>query len=108
MSLNTLRSKGVRIAVPAVYAALLMLKVFGNEEAPPGVCQHLLGEVRGTVSRLVDLTHALEGGRLGAEVHLRELGVAHDPHEEVVEIMGDTTSQQAEAVELLVVPDLRL
>ncbi len=36
VSFKTLRSKGVRIAVPAVYAALLMLRVFGEEEGTSG------------------------------------------------------------------------
>ena len=53
------------------------------------------------MGRPLDHAQEVESIGVGGEPILEELDAAHDPHEQVVEVVGDPPGQDAEALQLL-------
>jgi|ETNmetMinimDraft_26_1059896.scaffolds.fasta_scaffold44125_2 hypothetical protein len=76
-----------------------------QEAAPARVGQHLVGQLGGALGRLLDPIQMGRQRRLGWGLHHRQAHMAQDPHQQVVEVVGDTPGQHAQALQLLGVVD---
>ena len=72
-----------------------------DELALSRVGEHLPGQVGGTFDSLLDYVKVFTC-RFGLwQLHLDQIGVAHDPGEDIVEVVGDSTGQNSQAFEFL-------
>ena len=74
---------------------------FLDRRSAPGKGQQLLGEPPGLPGRAFDLGEHLEEAIPRLYPYLGQREIADDPHQEVVEVMGDAPGQQAHGFELL-------
>jgi len=72
-----------------------------DEATLAGVREQLAGQLRGASAGGLDLLQHGVGGRALGEPFERQRRVAEDPHEEVVEVVGDAAGQDAQALEPL-------
>ena len=79
-----------------------------RERAAPRIDEHLAAERRRLIGRLEDRRHILADLRIQPLGHADQFGARADAHQEVVEVMGDTACEYAEALELLRVQQLCL
>ncbi len=67
----------------------------------PAEGEEAADEVAGAEAGLVDAVDELDGGLVGGEIEARELHVAEDGGEDVVEIVGDPAGEGADGLEFL-------
>ena len=79
----------------------IQVEHLNDELAPPGVGQHLLGQLGGALGRLLDLPEHGASRRFVGELHQGQAGIAQDGGEQIVEIVGDAAGQHAQAFQLL-------
>ena len=73
----------------------------GDKAAFPRVRQHLLGEIGGAFGRGLDLGNMLSNRRQRTQRVESKVSVAQNPDEQVIEIVGDATCQNAQTLEFL-------
>ena len=80
----------------------------GLRHLPPAESQQLLGQRRGPFGGLEDIVTIFIEGVIFHEAGPDELAVAHDGHQEVVEIVGHAAGQPAHRLHLLGLEELGL
>ena len=64
----------------------------------PGIGEHLAGEIRGAARGGLNLCNRRAGGRFRRQIEQRQVGVAEDGDQQIVEIMGDASGEHAQTL----------
>ena len=78
------------------------------QHLPPAEREQLLRQLGGAVGGALDLAEVARQLRVAVRALEQQRRVARDPGQQVVEVVGDTAREPAEALELLGVQELRL
>ena len=79
-----------------------------DEPPTAGIGEHLPAELGGPAGGVLDLPQVVAARGLGRHLQQRQVGVAEDRREQVVEIVRDAAREHAEALQLLRLLHLRL
>src|SRR5215467_2199353 len=79
-----------------------------DEAACARICQHLARQVRGSLAGLHDVGEQVSETAVLRDDILGQTGVAQYADEKVIKIVRDTARQQADALQLLFLPEFSL